>query len=64
MGGLKCLGACLSSKTRAYGPSTQVNILGPVLCLLELPAAESPTGPSLPWPRIPEALSPLTILYV
>ena len=64
MGGLECSGSCLSSKTRAYGSGTQVNIPGPVLHLLELPTAGSPAGPSLSLPRIPEALSPLAILYV
>ena len=63
MEGLECSGACLSSKTRA-GSGTQVNLLGPVLHLLELPTAGSPAGPSLPLPRILEALSPLAILYV
>ena len=64
MGGLKCLGACLSSKTRAYGPSTQVNLPRPILHLLKLLAAGSPTGPPILWPQILEALSPLVILYV
>ena len=63
MGGSKCSGACLSSRLRAYGPGTQAILPGPVLRLLELPAAGSPAGPPLPWPRTPEVLSPPTILY-
>ena len=49
---------------RAYGSRTQANLLEPILHLLEHPTAGSPTGPPLPWPRIPEALSPLATLYV
>ena len=57
------LWACLLEKLRVGGQGTQAILLEPVLRLLELPAAGSPTGPLLPWPRTLEVLSPLAILY-
>ena len=63
MRGLECSGACLLGRLRAYGPSTQVVLPRPILRLLELPAAGSPVGPPLPWPRTLEVLSPSAILY-
>ena len=63
MRGLECSGACLSDRPRVYSPGTQAVLPGPILRLLELPTAGSPTDPPLPWPRTPEVLSPSTILY-
>ena len=63
MGGLECSGACLSSRLRAYGLSSQAILLVPVLRFLELLATGSPAGPLLPWPRTLEMLSPPVILY-